>query len=129
MASPVRLLHRDRVVLALLHFAISVFQEVSVNSFPVTSFLMAIQVVTGLPVLICSPVTGFVTGPCACSLIFSLRIVAGHVIIFSWSRDNDVGDADEVEPEERVDKTLDNEEHEVLRRVLNFLPLFMRCSN
>ena len=36
MASPVRLLHRVQVVLALLHFAISVFQEVSVNSFPVT---------------------------------------------------------------------------------------------
>ena len=42
MASSVRLLHRVQVVLALLHFAISVFQEVSVNSFPVTPFLMAI---------------------------------------------------------------------------------------
>ena len=27
-----------------------------------------------------------------------------------------------MEHEERVDKTLDNEEHEVLRTVLNFLP-------
>ena len=48
---PVRLLHRVQIVLALLHFAISVFQEVSVNSFPVTSFLMAIQAVTGFPCL------------------------------------------------------------------------------
>ena len=57
-----RLLHRVQVVLALLHFAISVFQEVSVISFPVTSFLMAIQAVTGLPVLVRRPVTGFETG-------------------------------------------------------------------
>ena len=62
MASPVRLLLRVQVVLALLNFAISVFQEVSVNCFPVTSFLMAIQVVTGFPVLVRRPVTGFVTG-------------------------------------------------------------------
>ena len=62
MASPVRLLHRVQVVLALLHFAISVFQEVSVNSFPVTPFLMAIQAVTGFTVLVRRPVTGFVTG-------------------------------------------------------------------
>ena len=62
MASPVRLLHRVQVVLALLQFAISVFQEVSVNSFPVTPFLMAIQAVTGFPVLVRRPVTGFVTG-------------------------------------------------------------------
>ena len=61
MASPVRLLHRVQVVLALLHFAISVFQEVSVNSFPVTPFLMAIQAVTGLAVLVRRPVTGFAT--------------------------------------------------------------------
>ena len=52
MASLVRLLHGVQVVLALVHFAISVFQEVSVNSFPVTSFLMAIQAVTGFPVLV-----------------------------------------------------------------------------
>ena len=32
------------------------------NSFPVTPFLMAIQAVTGLPVLVRRPVTGFVTG-------------------------------------------------------------------
>ena len=62
MASPVRLLHRVQVVLALLHFAISVFQEVSADSFPVTSFLMAIQAVTGFNVLVRRPVTGFVTG-------------------------------------------------------------------
>ena len=61
MASPVRLLRRVQVVLALLHFAISIFQKVSVNSFPVTPFLMAIQAVTGLPVLVRRPVTGFVT--------------------------------------------------------------------
>ena len=36
MASPVRLLRRVQAVLALLHFAISVFHGVSVNSFPVT---------------------------------------------------------------------------------------------
>ena len=54
---------RVQVVLALLHFAIWVFQEVSVNSFfPVTPFLMAIQVVTGLPMPVRRPVTGFVTG-------------------------------------------------------------------
>ena len=46
MASPVRLLHRVQVVLDLLHFSISVFQEVSVNSFPVNTFLMAIRAVT-----------------------------------------------------------------------------------
>ena len=62
MASPVRLLHGVQVVLDLLHFAISVFQEMSVNSFPVTSFLMAIQAVTGFLVLVRRPVTGFVTG-------------------------------------------------------------------
>ena len=67
--------------------------------------------------------------PCACSLILSLRIVAGHKIKISQSRDNDVGDVGEVEQEERVDKTLGNEEHEVLRIVLNFLPLFMRCRD
>ena len=61
MASPVRLLHRVQLILALLHFAISVFQEVSVNSFPVTHFLMAIQVVTGLQVLLRRHVTGFLT--------------------------------------------------------------------
>ena len=62
MASPVRLLHGVQVVLALLHFAISAFEEVSVTSFPVTPFLMTIQAVTGLPVLLRRPVTGFVTG-------------------------------------------------------------------
>ena len=62
MASPVRLLHGVQEVLALLHFAISVFQEVSVNSFPVTPFLMATQAVTGLPVLVRRLVTRFVTG-------------------------------------------------------------------
>ena len=62
MASSVRLLHRVQVVLALLHFAISIFQKLSVNSFPVTPFLMAIQAVTGFPVLVRRPVTGFVTG-------------------------------------------------------------------
>ena len=62
MASPVRLLHRVQVVLALLHFAISVLQKVSVHSFPVTPFLMAIQAVTGLLVLVRRPVTRFVTG-------------------------------------------------------------------
>ena len=61
MASPVRLLRRVQVVFALLHFAISVFQEVSVNSFPVAPFLMAIPAVTGLSVLVRRPVTGFVT--------------------------------------------------------------------
>ena len=61
MASPVRLLHRVQAVLALLHFAISVFQEMSVNSFLVTPFLIAIQAVTGFPVLVRRPVTGFVT--------------------------------------------------------------------
>ena len=50
-----------QVVLAFLHFAISVFQEVSVNSFSVTPFLMAIQAVTGLSVLVRRPVTGFVS--------------------------------------------------------------------
>ena len=45
----------------ILHFAISVFQEVSVNSFPVTPVLTAIQAVTGLSVLVRRPVTGFVT--------------------------------------------------------------------
>ena len=55
-----RLLQRVQVVLAPLHFAISVFQEVSVNSYPVTPFLMAIQAVTVFPVLVRRPVT--VTG-------------------------------------------------------------------
>ena len=62
MASPVRLSHGVQVVLVLLQFAISVFQEVSVNSFLVTPFFMAIQAVTGFPVLVRRPVTGFVTG-------------------------------------------------------------------
>ena len=57
-----RLLHGVQVVLVLLLFAISVFQEVCVNSFPVTLFLVVIQAVTGLPVLVRRPVTGFVTG-------------------------------------------------------------------
>ena len=61
MASPVRLLHRVQEVMALLHFTISVFQEVSVNSFPVAPFLMASQAVKGLQVLVRRPVTGFVT--------------------------------------------------------------------
>ena len=61
MASPVRLLHSVQVVLAILHFAISVFQEVSVNFIPVTPFLMAIQAVTGFSVLVRRPVTGFLT--------------------------------------------------------------------
>ena len=61
VASPVRLLHRVQEALALLHFAISVFQEVSVNSFPVTLFLMAIQAVTGFFVLVRRRVTRFVT--------------------------------------------------------------------
>ena len=83
MASLVRLLHKVQMVLALLHFAISVFQEVSVKSFRVTPFLIAIQAVTGLPVLVRRPLTGFGDrSPCACSLIFSLRIVAGHMIKF-----------------------------------------------
>ena len=91
---------------------------------------MTIQAVTGVPVLVRRPVTGFGDkSPCACSLIFSLRIVAGHIIKFSSSCDNDVGDVGEVEHEERVDKTLDNEEHEFLRIILNFLPFFMRCGN
>ena len=49
MASLVRLLHRVQVVLALLQFTISIFQEVSVNSFLVTPFFMAIQALTGFP--------------------------------------------------------------------------------
>ena len=61
VASPVRLLHIVQVVLALLHFAVSVFQEVTVNSFPVTLFLIAIQAVTDFQVLVRRPVTGFVT--------------------------------------------------------------------
>ena len=61
VASPVRLLHGVRVVLSLLHFAISVFQEVSVNSFPDTPFLRANQAETRLTVLVRRPVTGFVT--------------------------------------------------------------------
>ena len=122
MASPVRLLHRVQVVLALLHFAISVFQEVSVNSFPVTPFLMANQAVTGAYSSSCDWVCN--RSPCACSLIFSLRIVAGHKIKCSLSCDDDVGDVGEVEHEERVDKTLDNEEHEVLRIILNFAANF-----
>ena len=61
VASPVRLLHRVSVVLFFYNFVISVFLEVSVNSFPVTPFLMAIQAVTGFPVLVRRPVTGFVT--------------------------------------------------------------------
>ena len=80
--------------------------------------------------LVRRPLTGFGNKSlCACSLIFSLRIVAGHKIKFSESCDNDVGDVGEVEHAERDDKTLDNEEHEVLRKVLKFLPLFMRRSN
>ena len=49
-------------MLVLLHFAISVFQEVSVNSFPVTPFFMTVQAVTDLYVLVRRSVTGFVTG-------------------------------------------------------------------
>ena len=91
MASPVRLLHRVQVVLALLHFAISVFQEVSVNSFPVTPFLVALQAVTGLPVLVRRPVTGFVT-----SLLVLVHSYS-HFVLY-------VGDVGEIEHEERVHK-------------------------
>ena len=131
MASPVRLLHGVQVVVALLLFAISVFQEVSVNSFPVAPFLMATQESGGGSARACSSSCDWVcnTSPYACSLIFSLRIVAGHIITFSYFCDYDVGDVGEVEQEERVYKTLDNEEHEVLRIILNFLPFFMRCGH
>ena len=56
-----RLLRGVQVVLALLHFAVSVFQEVSVSSFPVTPFLTALQAVAGLFVLVRRPATGFLT--------------------------------------------------------------------
>ena len=107
--------------MALLHFAISVFEEVSVNSFPVTPFPHGNSGGNGFP-RACSSSCDWVCNrsPCACSLIFSLRIVAGHIIKFSQSCDKDVGDVSEVEQEERVDKTLDNEEHEILRIILNF---------
>ena len=64
--------------------------------------------------------------PCSCSLIFSLRIVAGHIIFQSF--DNYVGDVSEKEHEERIDKTLDNEEHEVLRIILNFTPSMLQFT-
>ena len=64
MASPVRLLHSVQEVLVLLHFAILVFQEVSVNSFPVTPILMAIQAVTGLSVLVRRPVAAKILSQC-----------------------------------------------------------------
>ena len=50
--------------------------------------------------------------------MFSLRIVAGQE--FSQSFDNDVRDAGEAEQEERIDKTLDNEEHRIFRITLIF---------
>ena len=56
-------------------------------------------------------------------------MVAGYKIKFSQSCDKDVGDVGEVEREERVDKNLDTEEHEVLRIILIFRPLIMRCGN
>ena len=76
-----RLLHRVQVVLALLHFAISVFQEVSVNSFPVTPFPMAIQVVTGLSVLVRRPVTGFLT-----SLLVLVHSYSHFVLLLDTSQ-------------------------------------------
>ena len=39
-----------------------------------------------------------------------------------------VEDVGEVEREDRVDKTLENEWHEVLRVILKFLPFFVRCG-
>ena len=51
------------------------------------------------------------------------------MIKISKSCDNDVGEVGEVEQEERVDKTLDNEEHDVLCRILNILPFFMKRGN
>ena len=123
MASPVRLQHRVQVVLALLHFAISVLQEVSVNSFPDTSFPHGNSGGNGASRAYSSSCDWACNrSPHACSLIFSLRIVAGHIIKFSWSCDNDVGDVGEIKHEERVDKTLDNEEHEILRGTPIFLP-------
>ena len=130
VASPVRLLHRVQVVLALLQFrnfglSGSECEFFSCYTFPYGSsggngFLRA-----------CSTSCDWVCNRsrCACSLMFSLRIVAGQSINFSLSCDNDVGDVGEVEQEERVDNTLDNEKHEVLRKILNFLPFFMRCGN
>ena len=111
MASPVRLLHRVQVVLALLHFAVSVLITFPHGNSGGNGSLRA-----------CSSTCDWVCNRsrCACSLIL-------HFVLFldtnkiSLSCDNDVGNAGEVEHEERADKTLDNEEHEILRIVLNFL--------
>ena len=121
MAPLVRLLNWVQVVLVLLHFAISVFQEVSVSSFPVYIFPHGNSGGNGSP-RACSSSCDWVCNKslCACSLISSLRIVAGHIIKFLLSCDNDVGDVGEVEHGERVDKNLDNDEHEVLRIILSF---------
>ena len=48
------------------------------NSFPVTSFLMAIQAVTGFSVLVRRPVTGFVTG-----FLVLVHSYSRHIIKFS----------------------------------------------
>ena len=42
--------------------------------------------------------------PCACSLTFSLRVVAGRIVEFTESCDDDVGDVGIAELEEPVDK-------------------------
>ena len=42
--------------------------------------------------------------PCACSLTFLLRVVAGRIVEFTESCDDDVGDVGKAELEEPVDK-------------------------
>ena len=61
--------------------------------------------------------------PCACSLTFSLRVVARRIREFSWSFDDEVGDVGVAELEEPVDKTRDNEWHAVPRKTLDLFAI------
>ena len=79
--------------------------------------------------LVRRPVTGFVTGLLVLVHSYSHFVLLLETNKISLSCDSDVGDVGEEEHEKRVDKTLDNEEHEVFRIVLKFLPLFMRCRD
>ena len=67
--------------------------------------------------------------PCACSLTFSLRIVAGRIVEFYIVLQYGVGDVGVAEQEERVDKTLDDERHDICRISLDLVPFFVRCGS
>ena len=148
MASPVRLLHRVQVVLALLHLEILVIQEVSVNTkipwflFPhwFTRRTLGASLCLGtfstlakkmqrvsLCLLAVLQTRGFRVltesgdrSPRANSLILSLQIVAGHVVEFHIVLRQRCWKAGVVELEEPVDKTPDYE----WRVILRITPIF-----